>query len=251
MKIETDLSKRKMSDIRKVWIFFILTITVTWKMEGMTELRTWLRQTFRWRIRVIWYLLAAFLLPIGMAMLHIGLYRLLGGQTHFSNVLQWLFYPISLVIVVLIFGGQEEPGWRGFAVPKLLTKYNPIVTSFIIAPVWVVWHLPLYFTPGWSGAEQPLIWFLLYVLGLSLIMTWLYLKSNKSVLPVMLLHGASNQVFNYFPMETVVIRSLGYDFNVLKTIVYWTIALILLIVTTGQLGWRSDKTAGVSEAAIN
>ena len=129
MNVETELSNRKMSDIRKVWLFFILTITiswiiwipllflkegplntliligggygpflsaiiVTWKLEGRTELRTWLRRTFRWRINMVWYLLAAFLLPIGMAVLHFGLYRLLGGQTHFPNTLPWLGYPI-------------------------------------------------------------------------------------------------------------------------------------------------------------
>jgi len=200
---------------------------------------------------MVWYLLAAFLLPIGMAVLHYGLYRLLGGQTTFSNTPPWWIYPIGVVFVTILYGGLEEPGWRGFAVSKLLTKYNPVVASFIIAPIWVAWHLPLYFITGWSGNDQPLVWFLLYVLALSLIMTWLYLNANRSVLPVMLLHGATNHVFNYFPMETVVIRSFAYDFNVLKTIVYWTIALILLMATSGRLGWRSDKASGISEAAIS
>jgi len=67
----------------------------------------------------------------------------------------------------------------------------------------------------------------------------------------MLLHAGTNHVFNYFPMETVVIRSLAYDFNVLKTVVYWTIAIILLITTTGRLGMKPDKASGVSEEATS
>lgn len=115
--------------------------------------------------------------------------------------------------------------------------------------MWMAWHLPMYFAPGWSGADQPLQWFLLYAIGLSLIMAWLYPKSSRSVLPVMLLHAGTNHVFNYFPMETVVIQSLAYDFNVLKTVVYWTIAIILLITTTGRLGLKPDNASGVSEEA--
>jgi len=283
MDVETDMVKQKVSDTRKVWFFFTLTfviswgiwipvnlflrrgldlhpfilvggygpflaaIMVTWKMEGRVGLREWLSRTFKWRINIVWYLLAAFLLPIGIAVFQYGLYLLLGGHADFSNALPWWNYPLGLVLVTILFGGNEEPGWRGFALPKLLTHHSPIVTNFIIAPIWVAWHLPLYFAPGWSGADQPLEWFLLYALGLSLILTWVYLKSSRSVFPVMLLHAGTNHVFKYFPMEMVVIRSLAYDFNILKTIVYWTIAIILLITTTGRLGLRSDKTSGVSE----
>lgn len=67
----------------------------------------------------------------------------------------------------------------------------------------------------------------------------------------MLLHAGTNTVFNYFPMETVVIRSLAYDFNVLKTAVYWTIAIILLITTTGRLGLKPDKPYEDSEQATS
>lgn len=285
MDEEKVLVNQKASDTRKVWFFFILTfaiswglwipvilfwqegsyvdynplillggygpflsaIIITWKVEGKASLRNWLRRTFRWRINIVWYLLAAFLLPIGIAIFQFGLYLLLGGQADFSNTYLWYAYPVSLVLVAVLYGGNEEPGWRGFALPKLLTNYSPIVASFIIAPMWVAWHLPMYFAPGWSGADQPLQWFLLYAIGLSLIMAWLYLKSSRSVLPVMLLHAGTNHVFNYFPMETVVIRSLAYDFNVLKTAVYWTIAIILLITTTGRLGLKPDKAYEVSE----
>lgn len=288
--METDLFNQKVSDTKKVWFFYILTfsiswgiwipmilflqagsdlhpiilvggygpllsaVIVTWKVEGRASLRNWFSRTFRWRINIVWYLLALFLLPLGMAVFQFGLYLLLGGHTDFSNASPWyvnlVSYLMSLVPITILYGGNEEPGWRGFALPKLLTKYSPTIASVIIAPLWVAWHLPMYFALGWSGADQPLEWFLLYSIGLSVIMTWLYLKSSRSVLPVMLLHAGGNIVYNFFPMETVVIWSVAYDFNILKTVVYGTIAIIILITTTGRLGLKAYKTSGVSESKM-
>jgi len=87
----------------------------------------------------------------------------------------------------------------------------------------------------WRGWISTILWFLIYVGGLSIITTWLYYKSSMSVIPLMLFHQGSNHISNYFPMPTNVLPGFT-DWVVLTAIVYWTTAIVLLVVTKGQLG---------------
>ena len=59
---------------------------------------------------------------------------------------------------------------------------------------------------------------------------------------MMLFHQATNHIWNYFPMPDDVLSGID-DFIVLKTIVYWTIAAILMITTKGRLGYHLDKSS--------
>ncbi|MFC1993357.1 CPBP family intramembrane glutamic endopeptidase [Chloroflexota bacterium] len=221
---------------------FLSAIFVTLIVEKRPGLHKWFRRTFRFRINVLWYLLGALFLPIGVVLLQFGLYLFFGGQPDFSNSLPWWLYLINLPIVMLFAGGNEEPGWRGFALPKLLIKQNPLVASLIIGIIWAVWHIPIFFNSEWSGAGTSFVWFLANTVGLSLIMTWLYYKSSRSVFPVMLFHQATNIIWNYFPMPDDVLTGVD-DFIVLKTIVYWTIAIVLIIVTKGHLSYQPELSS--------
>ena len=40
-------------------------------------------------------------------------------------------------------GGQEEPGWRGFALDRLVARHSPIRATLLLGVVWGLWHLPL------------------------------------------------------------------------------------------------------------
>ena len=221
---------------------FLSAVVIIWIVEKRAGLHQWFRRTFRLRINILWYLLGALFLPIMVVLLQFGLYLLWGGQPDFSNASPWWLYLLNLPIVMLFAGGNEEPGWRGFALPKLLTKRNPLTASLILGILWASWHIPQFFNPLWSGAETPFAWFLANVVGLSFIMTWLYYRSSRSIFPVMLFHQATNIIWNYFPMPDDVLSGID-DFIVLKTIVYWTIAIVLLIATKGRLGYQSEPSS--------
>ena len=173
-----------------------------------------------------------------LALAQFGLYLLLGGQADFSCANCLLAAPIT----ALFAGGNEEPGWRGFALPKMLTSISPLAASLVIGVLWAAWHIPLFFSQAWLGS-MPFAWFLLYTVFLSTIMSWLYLKSSGSVLPVMLFHQATNHVWNYFPMGTDVLPTTE-DWLVMKTLVYRIAALIILITTRGQLGFTAHDKSG-------
>lgn len=111
----------------------------------------------------------------------------------------WYLYPLNLLTIMLLGGGQEEFGWRGFLLPKLINKFNPFLSSVVIGLIWYVWHLPLYFIKSSPQANLPLGWYLLNILALSMILTFLQNKiGNRSVIPAVILHGGVNISQNYF-----------------------------------------------------
>src|SRR5579864_3008761 len=38
----------------------------------------------------------------------------------------------------------EETGWRGFALPRLLTLHSPLTAALILGVIWGIWHTPAF-----------------------------------------------------------------------------------------------------------
>jgi membrane protease YdiL (CAAX protease family) len=102
---------------------------------------------------------------------------------------------------LLLGGVGEELGWRGFALPRLLSKYNPIVSSLILAVPWMLWHTPLALFPDWRG-NLPIAHFCLkyalLLLPLTIIFTWFFQKTKGSLLLIIVFHRALNLTFNNY-----------------------------------------------------
>lgn len=107
----------------------------------------------------------------------------------FSVVLFFTLFPLSGA-----FG--EELGWRGYALPRLQAGRSALAASLILGVLWAAWHLPLFATGVW-GQPVP---HSLTILALTIPYTWLFNKTNGSVLLVMLFHGSFNGVAEFlFP----------------------------------------------------
>ncbi len=216
---------------------FLAGVIVTRVSGGSSGLWRWLKKIFRFRISIIWYLLGWFVMPIAIGLVQHGLYVLFGGRPDFSEIPPLWAYPIWVPVAALIAGGNEEPGWRGFALPKILEFTNPFAGSLLLGLIWAVWHVPVFFLPSWGTSESPFYMFLFSVLGLSVIMTWLYYKSRMSIFPVMLFHQATNIIGSYFPTPTAIFPGWD-DWQILRGGIYWLIAVVLLIATRGHLGFQ-------------
>lgn len=89
-------------------------ITIRYSGESLTE---WLRSIVRWRVPVRFYAYA-FGLPVLIMAVMNAVLAVLGQQPDLSLLLGRIpAYLQTLLITAVIFGGQEEPGWRGFALP--------------------------------------------------------------------------------------------------------------------------------------
>ncbi|MGH8030083.1 MAG: lysostaphin resistance A-like protein [Arenimonas sp.] len=101
---------------------------------------------------------------------------------------------ILLSVAILIVGGPlgEEVGWRGHALPALLRTHSPIVASLLVAAMWAAWHVPLFWMPGAEQEGTSLWGFVLLLAAFSVMTTWLWLRSGRSLLIAIAFHWAIN-----------------------------------------------------------
>jgi membrane protease YdiL (CAAX protease family) len=161
----------------------VAALVLTGFLYGRRGVFDLLKRIARWRVGIGWYLFALFsTLVIGLAA--IGVHSLAGGITPHMNRL-----VLAQVLLPLPAGLPEEYGWRGFALPHLLKKRSALTSSLIIALLWVVWHIPI--SPALKNISLFGL-FLLEVIPLSVLFSWLYINCRGSVLLVVLYHFVYN-----------------------------------------------------------
>jgi membrane protease YdiL (CAAX protease family) len=181
----------------------LAALIVTWAIEGRTGIRTLLVRLLPWRAGLRWYALAL-MGPAALAFATGTLQELFGAtlQPLPGPVYQVALMGVASSIVHAIANG-EELGWRGYALPCLLARYNALSASLILGLIWFAFHLPIMFTVGGVGGSQTLenaLPFLVGVLAMSVIITWIFNATRGSVLPIILLHGAYNTWPDLFAM---------------------------------------------------
>jgi membrane protease YdiL (CAAX protease family) len=87
----------------------------------------------------------------------------------------------------------EEIGWRGFLAPSLVGRMGFTWGAIVTGVIWAAWHMPILIHVG-AGATP--LWFSLscftvMVLELSVMLTWIRLRSN-SVWPCAIFHASHN-----------------------------------------------------------
>jgi membrane protease YdiL (CAAX protease family) len=181
------------------------------------------RRMVQWWVNIICYLAALGLPPLAHTLAQI----IAGAPVSFEVTPELIPHLASILFI----GGPlgEEPGWRGFALPRLLARWNPIMASAILAVIWACWHLPLWWIPGAEGLP-PFPMYIIGVAAITLVMTWLHLRSNGSVLLAMLFHASLNTVF---------VRAAQYQAPLHGVLAWWIIAAAL--VATGGIKWFSNR----------
>jgi hypothetical protein len=148
------------------------------------------------RVRFRWYAIAI-VGPALFVLATVGIGELTGISDLTLNhplvaVLLVLLLINTPVTAILTFG--EEYGWRGYLLPKLL-PLGEIKASVIVALIWAPWHLPLLLVGLNYAGKSPLAvlaFMLLFCLGISLLMTRLFVAAAGSVLVVTFAHASLN-----------------------------------------------------------
>lgn len=154
-----------------------------------------------------WYILALLIYPALYALSY-GLGKILNLETAETLVdLNWGFF-IGFLISFFLTGGQEEFGWRGYLQKEMQKKYSPLITSLIIAGVWMLWHLPLHFN-GFYPSDFTFFSRITLALQLAFLFTWFYNRSGYSILTVMILHAMNNNVGSMFGGSYLPAMALG------------------------------------------
>jgi membrane protease YdiL (CAAX protease family) len=167
---------------------------------GTGSLREWAGRTFRVRLPLRYYAVALGVPVLGVVLaggVHVAAFEGVATLEELPSVLE---YPVYLGFVVLLFGGQEEPGWRGFAFPRLAETRPRLVAALLVGVAWVGWHLPLFVLPDTIQGEILFPLYALQLLAMSVILSWLTVAARWSVLPAVLLHAGGNAVANFYPV---------------------------------------------------
>ncbi len=115
---------------------------------------------------------------------------------HSSKLPTYGFFSV-LLIEIVAFGYGEETGWRGFALPRIQSKYSVLVSALLLTVPWAFWHLPAFFyneNMMHMGVGGAVGWFVSLLTG-SILLAWLFNSSRGSILPVALFHGLIDVVF--------------------------------------------------------
>lgn len=205
----------------------IAAVILTWRGDGCV--RDLLRSILDWRHHLRWYLFALGV-PVAFVVVATGLYAALGNPLTLSVLPGRLtVIPIQFGFMLLLGGGQEELGWRGYALPRLQARYSGTVASLIIGAVWAVWHLPLFVVPTSSQYGQAFLPYAIAVLGFSLLLTWLYNGTGGSVFVVMCMHATINTSSSLYPIPREALADGFPDLLMIGiALTAWGVAVILL-----------------------
>jgi uncharacterized protein len=165
---------------------FAAALVVTWVTTARGGLREFLGRLVRWRVSPVWVALSLLLLPATMlaAICLCAWYRGEVATLRFRDT--WDTVP-AYFIYALLLGGPlgEEPGWRGFALPRLQAKYGPVPASLGLGLLGAGWHLPLWWMFP-SPSPYPL--FVASAVLLTFLFTWLFNHTGGSVFYSLVFH---------------------------------------------------------------
>jgi len=157
------------------------------------SVRELLRPILRFRARGLDYAIAVLSPMLALVIAAAVEFFARGKAPEFANLDKLWMAPI-LWVVILIIGGPlgEEIGWRGFALPRLLARIGPLGSSLVIAVMWLVWHLPLFWLEGAAQEGGSIALFSLTVLAFSIVFTWFWIRTKGSLWLAMLIHTSIN-----------------------------------------------------------
>lgn len=225
---------------------FIMTALV----DGRNGVVRLLRRYVQWRAGIQWYLFVLVGIPI---IILLGTIVVPGAIASFQPEIAPFVvgYPLAFATTFFL-GGPfgEEPGWRGFALPRMQRKSGPLLGAVFLGLLWSFWHFPLFFSGVWTPPTLAnMIMFVGMTTALTIIMVWVFNHVGGSLLIMMLMHASfntfANRVSGLFPAP------IFNDYGLLPVLIgFGGTAIVLVVITRGQLGYESKAARRFAEANV-
>jgi membrane protease YdiL (CAAX protease family) len=214
----------------------VAAVILTLLLQGWKGLIILLKKGIDFCFKKVW-LVAILLLPL---VIFVGgtLFSALAGATKLDfSALHNMPYALIAFILIFFTGGplQEEFGWRGYALPRLQSRFSALASSLILGFFWWLWHLPLVFIPGRFMTDNLLLFLALSVeiILTSILFTWIYNNTNGSILTALLLHTTMNwSIWLFLPGMKINFSIIGF------TVVLLVIAVLVILRVWGTARLR-------------
>jgi membrane protease YdiL (CAAX protease family) len=217
----------------------VATWTATALIGGRDGFHRLLHRYVQWRVPARWYVFVLIGVPLAYFLGAVILAR--GLPANRAPPVRLVRFYVSSFVITFLFGGPlfEEPGWRGFALPRLQERHGPLAGSLILGLLWGGWHLPLYLVPDWAAqnggtSAAGIAVFLACTVAFTVIMTYVFNCTRGSLLLAMLLHTSINTfqpVVNMFYPD----QATGEVNALIGT---GMLAVLLVIATNGRLSHK-------------
>jgi membrane protease YdiL (CAAX protease family) len=203
--------------------------------------RSVFRQARLWRVGSIWYAIAL----IGPVLLLLAAKAINAVRLGILPA-QWMVLPFFSGpggLPFVIFGSllAEEPGWRGFAQPRLQVRYGAIATSVFIGLLWSTWHLWYVILPGGLSNVTGLDAEATYIrlTATAVIYAWMYNSTNRSLFIAMTAHLGHNLAASLIPTSA----DQGQQHLIIALLYF--VAAVIVVFATDTRTLRSPSVDGL------
>jgi len=214
---------------------FLAALAVLPFTAGKRGVKRLVGSMIKWRVGLRWWAVAIFA-PVLMTGLAAALNIALGAATPTADDLgRWTnVLPTALLILLVpvIGGAWEEPGWRGFALLRLLARRSALEASLLLGVLWAFWHVPLFFTDEQHWSDLAL------VVIVTVVLTWLFQSALGSVLIAMVFHAMNNAVSGEYVSQMFSGNDSTRQSWML--VIVWSAAAVL-VVTFGRTFRRRER----------
>jgi membrane protease YdiL (CAAX protease family) len=226
----------------------LAALIMTGIIEGRAGIQSLRRRVQQWRAGRQWYLFILIGIP---ALLLLGIIIQPGALEGFKGLTPALLvsYPVTFVAVWFLGGPLgEEIGWRGFALPRMQPLYGALRGALLLGILWALWHLPEFWMPTMGGgpgaglaglALTNLLMFILAVLAVSIIFTWIFNHTRGSIFIAITAHASVDT-----PQATLapLFPALTYSVLLMASFLSFGVtALLIVIATRARLGYQPSQ----------
>lgn len=167
------------------------TIAACFCLDEKFSLKALFRFVFRRERKTAGYLFLFLFLEIATFVL---------SSMELNSAISISLIPLIILQAIIIYGGNEELGWRGIMQPIIQEKFSFPIATLIIGVVWAAWHIPLWFIEGNSHQGMSFLLFSVLAILLSYWLAAIY-NSTKSVFFCMIMHGITNSLLSIFVIK--------------------------------------------------